>query len=261
MKSEQLLHVEGLTVSTVENPQNTIIRDVTFSVAPESIVALVGGSGSGKTTTGLSILQLLSPALNIDRGKIWFKGEDLLSYDRKKMNTVRGRKIGMIFQDPLQAFNPVFTIGFQVSEVMRWHTSVPRDGIQGKVLELFAQVGLDDPARVYRSYPHQLSGGMRQRAMIAHAIAAEPSLLIADEPTSSLDVTLQAKILELFKKLKNVYQFSIILITHDLGVVAHVADEMIVLHQGAVVEAGPTKDLTAHPRHVYTRQLIRTMID
>ena len=167
----------------------------------------------------------------------------------------------MVFQDPLQAFNPVFTIGFQVSEVFERHTAIPRDGIQGKVLELFVQVGLDDPARVYRSYPHQLSGGMRQRAMIAQAVAATPALLIADEPTSSLDVTLQAKILELFKSLKDIYQFSIILITHDLGVVSHVSDYIVVMNRGAVVETGKTKDVMANPKHIYTQQLIGTMLE
>ena len=261
MTAEHLLHIEKLSVSTVQEPRNAIIQEVSFAVPSTSIVALVGGSGSGKTTTGLGILQLLPPALKIDSGRILFRGEDLLTKNRIELESIRGKDIGMVFQDPLQAFNPVFTIGFQVSEVFERHTAIPRDGIQGKVLELFVQVGLDDPARVYRSYPHQLSGGMRQRAMIAQAVAATPALLIADEPTSSLDVTLQAKILELFKSLKDIYQFSIILITHDLGVVSHVSDYIVVMNRGAVVETGKTKDVMANPKHIYTQQLIGTMLE
>ncbi len=254
-----LLRIEHLSVSLTDTPEKRIIDDVSFSVPPLSIVALVGGSGSGKTTMGLSILRLLSPALNIETGQIIFKGEDISQAGQQRMNELRGKEIGMVFQDPLQALNPVFTIGFQVGEVLKRHTFLNAEQIKKRTVDLLAQVGLDDPARAFRSYPHELSGGMRQRAMIAQAIAASPSLLIADEPTSSLDVTLQAKILELFKSLRDHFKLSVILITHDLGVVAHAADHVVVLDHGRVVESGKVQDVVHHPRHAYTQQLMKTL--
>lgn len=257
--SQSILQVEELTVSLSDHPDRKIVERVSFVVPPVSIVALVGGSGSGKTTTGLSVLHLLSPALKMESGKISFKGNDLSKMDSHEMNAIRGKEIGMVFQDPLQAFNPVFTVGFQVSEVLKYHTTMAHDDIKRKVLELFAQVGLNDPDRVYKSYPHQLSGGMRQRAMIAQAVAAGPSLLIADEPTSSLDVTLQARILELFLQLRDQYKLSMVLITHDLGIVAHMADYIVVMEKGRVVESGKTKDVLSHAKHSYTQQLMRTL--
>ena len=259
--SDAVLYVQGLSVTLADDPSRKIIDGVSFSVPPLSIVALVGGSGSGKTTTGLSALSLLSQALKVTAGKIFFHGEDLLTANPGRMNTVRGKEIGMVFQDPLQAFNPVFTIGFQVSEVFKYHTTMARSEIQQKALELFTQVGLDDPMRIFKSYPHQLSGGMRQRAMIAQAVAMMPSLLIADEPTSSLDVTLQARILELFMQLRDQYQLSMILITHDLGIVAHMADYVVVMEQGRVVESGSRQDVIARAKHPYTQQLMRTLAD
>ncbi len=201
-------------------------------------------------------MRLLPPALVCSEGQIFFKGVDLLTIPDQDVLSVRGKDIAMIFQDPMQAFNPVLTVGAQVCEVFQVHTDLPNAMIRQKVLETFAQVGLDDPLRAFRSYPHQLSGGMRQRAMIAQAVGVSPSLLIADEPTSSLDVTLQAKILDLFIRLKEVLRISIILITHDLGVVRHVADHVVVLSEGQVVESGPVKDILSHPKHRYTQQLI-----
>ncbi len=248
-------------MALADDPQRKIIEDVSFTVLPLGIVAIVGGSGSGKTTTGLSILRLLSDALAVSRGKILFNGDDLLAADALRMNSVRGKEIGMVFQDPLQAFNPVFPVGFQVGEVFKYHTKFSAAEIRQSTLDLFVRVGLDDPMRVFKSYPHQLSGGMRQRAMIAQAVAAKPSLLIADEPTSSLDVTLQAKILELFLKLRDEYRLSMILITHDLGIVSHIADHVIVMEKGRVVESGTKKDVIAHPKHKYTQQLMRTLKD
>ena len=257
--TQEILKVQGLSVTLSDDPKRKIISDVSFAVKPLSVVALVGGSGSGKTTTGLSVLRLLSPALRIDEGKIFFKGEDVLAMDHQRIRAIRGKEIGMVFQDPLQAFNPVFTVGFQISEVFECHTKLLPHEIKEQALELLTQVGIDDPKRVYQSYPHQLSGGMRQRAMIAQAIAAKPSLLIADEPTSSLDVTLQAMVLELFEKLKEQYRLSIILITHDLGIVAHMADEIVVMSEGKVVEAGPKSHVMKQARHPYTQKLIRTL--
>lgn len=256
-----ILEVKGLTVSLTDRPRHKLLDRVSFTVPRESIVALVGGSGSGKTTAGLSIMRLLPPALKSASGQVLYNGVDLLNVPQQKVRALRGKEIAMVFQDPLQAFNPVFTIGDQISEVLRTHTSLSRGNAQDKVIETLTQAGLDDPWRVYRSYPHQLSGGMRQRAMIAQAVAAGPALLIADEPTSSLDVTLQAKILELFQQLKDALKLSIILITHDLGVVQHIADHVVVLSQGQVVESGPVNEVLSRPKHAYTQQLIGVIND
>jgi len=257
MKSS-ILTIRNLTVALADDPAQKIIDGVTFSVPPLSIVALVGGSGSGKTTTGFSVTQLLSPALRITQGEIFFKEEDLLKVKPVRMRSLRGKEIGMVFQEPLHAFNPVFTVGTQIEEVLRQHTSLSRKEIRKRISDLMMQVGLSDAARVTDSYPHQLSGGMRQRAMIAQAIAASPLLLIADEPTSSLDVTLQAKVLELFRHLRDQFKLSILLITHDLGVVAHLADYVVVLERGKVVESGPTRDVVGNPKHPYTQKLMQT---
>lgn len=256
-----LLQVNGLTVAVGEKSKQKILDRVSFVVPRESIVALVGGSGSGKTTAGLSIMRLLPSALVCTSGQALYDGVDLLSVAPEKVRSLRGKDIAMVFQDPLQAFNPVFTVGAQVSEIFQAHTDLPKDMIKDKVLEKFSQVGLDDPLRIFRSYPHQLSGGMRQRAMIAQAMAASPSLLIADEPTSSLDVTLQAKILELFTQLKDTLRLSIILITHDLGVVKHAADYVVVMSQGRVVESGPVREILSNPKHSYTQQLMGALND
>lgn len=258
--TQDILNVHGLSVSLSDDPKRKIISDVSFTVKPLSVVALVGASGSGKTTTGMSVLRLLSSALRIDEGKIFFKGEDVLSCDEKDIRAIRGKEIGMVFQDPLQAFNPVFTVGFQISEVFEFHTKLSSKEIKEQTLVLLTRVGIDDPKRVYQSYPHQLSGGMRQRAMIAQAIAAKPSLLIADEPTSSLDVTLQAMVLELFEKLKEQYRLSIILITHDLGIVSHMADEIVVMNDGRVVESGDKNNVLKQAKHPYTQKLLRTLL-
>ena len=255
-----LLLVDNLCVSLADDPGRKILSGVSFAVKPLSVVALVGGSGCGKTTTGLSILRLLSPALSIDQGRILFKGDDLLSADDRRIRAIRGKEIGMVFQDPLQAFNPVFTVGFQIAEVFRFHTAMTPHEIKAQTFELLSQVGIDDPARVYGSYPHQLSGGMRQRAMIAQAIAVKPSLLIADEPTSSLDVTLQAMILELFVELKKAYRLSILLITHDLGIVGHMADDIVVMNSGSVVESGAKDVVMKKAKHPYTQELMRTLV-
>lgn len=254
-----LLEIEAFTVSLVQRPQKKILDRVSLIVPQESIVAVVGGSGSGKTTTGLGILRLLPSALECQSGQIRYKGEDLLTMREEKMRSLRGKEIAMVFQDPLQSFNPVFKVGHQIAEVVRTHSDLPSSGVQGKVLELLAQVGLNDPMRVYNSYPHQLSGGMRQRAMIAQAVAVSPSLLIADEPTSSLDVTLQARILDVFRSLRDLYKLSIILITHDLQMVSHIADYVVVMNHGKIVENGTVKKVLSHPQHEYTQQLIGAM--
>jgi len=256
--SSNILEVKNLSVETYEGGvPKKIIENVTFEVPELSVVALVGGSGSGKTTTGLSILRLLGPGLSITNGEIFLAENDLLANSNEAMRRVRGGEVSMVFQEPIDAFNPVFTIGYQVDEMMKFHTDLSKHQRREKTVHLLEQVGLDDPEQVARSYPHQLSGGMRQRAMIAQAIAAGPKLIIADEPTSNLDVTLQAKIIELFKKLKDELKLSILLITHDLGMVEHIADQVVVMSSGRVVESNSTEVIVHKPEHEYTKRLLK----
>lgn len=255
-----LIRIENLTV-TVDEPEGrkTLLDGIHLHIPDLSITALVGGSGSGKTTTGLAILRLLPVALRVESGAIYFGRDDLLKLSAQNMRGVRGGKISMVFQEPLAAFNPVFSVGYQIEEVLRYHSPLNSAQRQRRILELLDLVGLPDPAKTARDYPHQLSGGMRQRAMIAQALAGDPQLIIADEPTSNLDVTLQARIIELFLKLKEELKLSILLITHDLRMVAHTADQMAVMTQGKVVESGSTKEVLRDPQHVYTQELMEAL--
>jgi len=255
-----LLRIENLSVAAV-TPQGkkAIVDNISLDVGRERIVALVGGSGSGKTTTGMAILRLLLPPLNIKCGRIIFEGNDLLNFSSAAMRQVRARKIAMVFQEPLNAMNPVFTIGQQIEEVLAAHTKLGQRQRQGKALELLRQADISEPRRIANSYPHQLSGGLRQRAMIAQAIALEPRLIIADEPTSNLDVTVQARIIELFRRLRADQKVSVLLITHDLGLVRHFADEVAVMHQGEIIERGPVGAVMSAPRQEYTKELVKTI--
>jgi len=258
--ADVLLSLKDLTVTVTENGvQKTLVDRVSLDVGKGSVVALVGGSGSGKTTTGLSVLRLLAPALQMTQGNIIFDGKDLTRISLDEMRRIRGKEIGMIFQDPLNAFNPVFSIGYQIEEVLQLHTDLDAGKRKVRIWELLNTVGINEPQRVAQSYPHQLSGGMRQRAMIAQAMAADPKLLIADEPTSSLDVTLQAHIIELFQELRKKTGITILLITHDLGVVEHLADQVAVMRQGSIVEFGATRMIIKEPRHPYTRDLMNAV--
>ncbi|OGX52321.1 MAG: hypothetical protein A2306_05825 [Omnitrophica WOR_2 bacterium RIFOXYB2_FULL_38_16] len=253
----KIIKIQNLTVSVKQGEQSkNIVDKVSLSIAENSIVGLVGGSGSGKTTIGLSIIRLLAAALKIDGGEILFEGYNLLTYSGSKMREIRGKKIGMVFQEPLYAFNPVFRVGEQINEVLRFHTRLDVNKRKAKVLELIDMVGLPYPDKIYENYPHQLSGGMRQRAMIAQAIATEPKLLIADEPTSNLDVTVQAKIIELFQDLNKKLNLSILLITHDLGVVSHLCDSIAVMTNGKIVETGKTDEVMRSPKDKYTEALL-----
>lgn len=256
----QVLHIKNLSVSVKEGCQDkSIIAHLDLGIKRRKIVALVGSSGSGKTTTGLAILRLLHPAIRIKSGEILFNGENLLNYPESRMRRVRGKEISMVFQEPLTAFNPVFRIGYQIEEVLRFHAKLKREERQEKVIQLLDLVGISDPKRTAKDYPHQLSGGMRQRAMIAQAIAADPQLIIADEPTSNLDVTLQVHIIELFRKLKCKLGISMLLITHDLGIVRHLADEVAILFEGQVVECGETQKILDNPQHSFTCQLMNAL--
>lgn len=254
--SPNLLAVENVTVTVAGK---NIVDAASLEVPGLSVTALVGGSGSGKTTLGLAVLKLLPLGLNVRQGRILLDGEDVLQFSEEHMRSLRGKEIGMVFQEPLYAFNPVFSIGDQIEEVLRAHSALSARQRRERILDLLSLVGLPDPKRTAGNYPHQLSGGMRQRAMVAQAIAAGPKLLIADEPTSNLDVTLQARIMELFRKLKDELKLSILLITHDLGMVSHMADRVAVMTQGKIVEQGMTQDVLRDPRHPYTRTLMETI--
>lgn len=254
-----LLSVKNLTVCLDRAGQPKIVDNVVFDIGASEIVGLVGGSGSGKTTTGYSILGLLDPALRVHSGEIIFNGKNLVKCTDDEMRSIRGGQISMIFQEPLNAFNPVFSIGYQIDEMLQFHTDLSRDQRQKRIVELLEMVGMPDPNRIVRNYPHQLSGGMRQRAMIAQAIAANPKLIIADEPTSSLDVTLQARIIELFKKICTELKLSILLITHDLGMVGHLCDRVAVMTEGKIVEFDESAKILAEPKHDYTKKLLGTV--
>ena len=222
-----LLSLKNLTVAV---GTKEIVHNVSFDVPQGKIVAVAGASGSGKTTIGLSILRLLPSALSITQGSIVFEGQDLLGFSCERMRQCRGARMGMVFQEPLSAFDPLFTVGAQCDEVLCAHTKLSKQERYKKVLDTFAEVGLSDPKQAYKSFPHQLSGGMRQRAMVAQAMVCGPSLIIADEPTSSLDIILQVKIMGLFSRLRK-KNISILLISHDLEMISHLADETILLRQ------------------------------
>jgi len=250
---EKILSVKNLTVTV---GAKVLVDDVSFDVTQGEIVAIAGASGSGKTTIGLSIVRLLPPALGIKQGSIVFEGQDLLKFSAEGMRQKRGARIGMVFQEPLSAFDPLFTIGQQLDEVLIAHTRTSKRHRYSQVLQTLSDVELPDPQRVYASFPHQLSGGMRQRAMVAQALVGGASLIIADEPTSSLDVTLQVKIMELFRALKSRKKVSFVLISHDLGMIARLADEVIICQEGHVVEQGTIRQVIDHPQQAYTKALV-----
>jgi peptide/nickel transport system ATP-binding protein/oligopeptide transport system ATP-binding protein len=235
----------------------TAVDGVGFSVAEGETLAVVGESGSGKTVTALSIMRLLpARAGRIAAGSVRFRGRELTALSEEEMRGVRGRHIGMIFQEPMTSLNPVHPVGEQIAEAVRCHEGAGRAEADARAVEMLAKVGIPEPRRRAGSYPHELSGGMRQRAMIAMALACRPSLLIADEPTTALDVTIQAQILELVRDLQTELGMAVLFITHDLGVVAQIADRVVVMYAGQVVEAGAVRDIFARPRMPYTAGLM-----
>ncbi len=256
-----LLEVQQLTTSfSVGDATLTAIEDVTFSVRPASTVALVGESGCGKSVTALSILSLIqTPPGRIDAGHVIFNGLDLLTLDDRALREIRGNRIAMIFQEPMTSLNPVFSVGTQVAEGLILHQNLSRSDARQRTLELLQSVGIPAPEQRIDSYPHQLSGGMRQRVMIAMALACSPDLLIADEPTTALDVTIQAQILELLSSLQKQFSMSVLLITHDLGIVAQHAEEVIVMYAGRVVETANVNNLFSSPMHPYTAGLLASV--
>ncbi len=223
------------------------------------LLGLVGESGCGKSITALSIMRLIAPPGKIAAGEIDFDGKNLLTLSDEEMRQIRGDDIAMIFQDPMTSLNPVFTVGEQIAEALRLHRKLSRKAARDAAIEAMHEVAIPDPARRVDDYPHQLSGGMRQRVMIAMALACNPKLLIADEPTTALDVTIQAQILELLNELRRSRELAVLLITHDLGVVAEVADRVAVMYTGRIVEESPVEELFARPKHPYTEGLLRSV--
>ena len=260
-ETERLLTVRDLSVSfDTEKGSVRALFGVSFSMAPGETVGLVGESGCGKTITALSILRLLaSPPAKVDGGQILFKGRDLLELKEKQMCDVRGREISMIFKEPMTSMNPVLTVGEQVAEVFTAHNICGKKEAAERAVEWLRKARMPDPARRAKEYPHQMSGGMRQRAMIAMALALSPSLLIADEPTTALDVTIQAQIMALLQEMRERERMAALLITHDLGVVYDFADLTAIMYLGLIVEIAPTRELFDSPIHPYTQGLLASL--
>jgi len=259
--ADQLLQIENLrTFFFGEGGVARAVDGVTFSIAGGETIGLVGESGCGKSVTALSVLRLVRPPGRIESGsRILFEGRDLVKLGERELRAVRGARIAMVFQEPMTALNPVFTIGEQIAEVVRIHAKAPRREAWARAVEMLQIVGIPAPASRAREYPHQLSGGMRQRVVIAMALVMNPALVIADEPTTALDVTIQAQILELLQELQSRFSTSILLITHDLGVVAETVSRVLVMYGGEIVEEAPVKTLFADAHHPYTEGLLAAM--
>jgi ABC-type dipeptide/oligopeptide/nickel transport system ATPase component len=251
-----LLDVQHLTVTFDAARGTRVVDDISFSIDAGETLGLVGESGSGKSVTAFSILRLLQPPGQITGGQIVFEGRDLLPLSERDMRAVRGARISLIFQEPMTALNPVMRVGDQIAEALTAHHMASRSEARERAVELLGAVRIPDPARRVRDYPHQLSGGMRQRVMIAIALACRPPLVIADEPTTALDVTIQAQMLELIRQLQAEFRLALLLITHDFGVVAEMADRVAVMRAGRIVETGPVRQILRAPSHEYTRQLL-----
>lgn len=258
---DKVLEIRNLKTSFfTEDGEVRAVDDVSFSVYKGKTIGIVGESGCGKSVTSLSIMRLIpNPPGRIVGGEILYKGEDLLKLETSRMRAIRGNEISMIFQEPMTSLNPVFTIGNQICEAIQLHQRLSGREARNKAIEMLQIVGIPSPEKRIDDYPHQLSGGMRQRVMIAMALSCNPNILIADEPTTALDVTIQAQILDLLRELQAKVGMAIILITHDLGVVAEVADEVVVMYAGRVVEQGTTREIFSNPKHPYTRGLLNSI--
>lgn len=255
-----LLEVKGLTTSFAgDYGKNISVDHIDFYVDEGEIVCIVGESGCGKSVTSLSVMGLLGRGGSVTDGEVWFDGKNLLTLSEKEMDKVRGDKLTMIFQDPLTSLNPVFTVGNQIAESIRTHLKFSKQEARVRAEQLLEKVGMPDAHGTMKKYPHTLSGGMRQRAMIAMALSCHPKLIIADEPTTALDVTIQAQIMKLLKELQKENGMSVILITHDIGLVANMADRVLVMYAGQIIEQAPVKELFKNPRHPYTKALLDTV--
>ncbi|MCR4623019.1 MAG: ABC transporter ATP-binding protein [Clostridiales bacterium] len=260
MSNEPILQVRNLhtTFNTDAGVVNAV-NGISFNLDKGKVLGIVGESGSGKSVSAYSIMRILTDTGRVTEGEVLFKGENILNYTKQQMHEFRGGRISMIFQDPMTCLNPVFSVGSQLREAIRIHTDRSKAEVQARALEMLQLVGVNEPQKRLKQYPHELSGGMRQRVMIAMALACEPDILIADEPTTALDVTIQAQILELMQSLQKKLGMAIIMITHDLGVIADMCDEIIVMYAGRVCERGTADEIFYNPRHEYTKGLIRSI--
>ena len=262
LKKEHLLSVQDLHTSFfTDSGEVHAVNGVSFNLDPGEILGIVGESGSGKSVTAYSIMQILASTGKVTGGKILYKGDDLTKWNEKKLSEFRGKCVSIIFQDPMTSLNPVFTIGNQLMEAIKLHTDKKGKEAWDRAVELLKLVGITDPERRMKQYPHEHSGGMRQRVMIAMALACEPDILIADEPTTALDVTIQAQILELIQELQRKLGMAVILVTHDLGVIAELCDNIIVMYGGSICERGTGREIFYNPHHEYTKGLLRSIPD
>ncbi|MBF1993934.1 ABC transporter ATP-binding protein [Staphylococcus schleiferi] len=261
MNNSNLLEVKNLsTAFYIEGEPHQAISNVNLEVKKGEILGIVGESGSGKSVLSLSILKLLPEKIaTIASGEVTYKGERIDDIQADQFNRVRGKEVAMIFQEPMTSLNPVFTIGNQLMEMLTLHLKISKKEAKAKAVQLLKDVGIPRPDKVIDEYPHQLSGGMRQRVMIAMAISCSPQLLIADEPTTALDVTVQAQILELLKRIQQETQMGVIFISHDLGVISEICDRVAVMYAGKVVETAPVEEIFHHPKHPYTKLLLRAI--
>src|SRR5690554_7075078 len=260
MPKSHLLSIKNISISFLSNKiEKEIIRDISFHLNSNEILGIVGESGSGKSVSSLAILGLLPKHISkITQGSILFEGQDLTKITSKEFQNIRGNEIAMIFQEPMSSLNPSMTCGKQVQEIILQHTNLSKKQAQTETLELFEKVKLPNPNRVYKAYPHEISGGQKQRVMIAMAIACKPKILISDEPTTALDVTVQKEIILLLKQLQVEENMSIIFISHDLALVSEISDRILVMYQGSIVEQGLVKQVFKNPTHVYTKALINS---
>ena len=258
--SEHLLSVVDLNTSfRTERGEVMAVNGVSFNLDEGKILGIVGESGSGKSVTAYSIMQILEKNGSIKKGQVLYKGQDITKYSEKQMRDFRGKCCSIIFQDPMTSLNPVFTIGNQLKEAIELHTERKGKEAEARAVEMLTLVGVNEPEKRIKQYPYELSGGMRQRVMIAMALACEPDILIADEPTTALDVTIQAQILELMQSLQKKLGMAIIMVTHDLGVIADMCDEIIVMYGGRVCERGTAEDIFYRPSHEYTKGLLKSI--
>jgi len=257
---EEILQVKDLSVRFPLRDSDVLaVRGASFSLKQGQTLGLVGESGCGKSVTAFSILNLVAEPGRIESGEILYRGRDIVSMSDEEVRRIRGKEISMIFQEPMSSLNPVFSVGFQISESIMLHLGLNKKDAKDRSIELLKLVGIPNPEKRFNSYPHEFSGGMRQRVMIAIALSVSPSILIADEPTTALDVTIQAQILDLLMKIQEEKKMSLLLITHDLGIVANIADNVAIMYAGEIVEYGETASIFNNPRHPYTRGLFQAI--